>query len=224
FVDMNHDYISLFISKAGNKYILTDDGYIVNELSMLDVDINTSKKRKFYFNSILNTFGINYNNKSEELFVEFNSIKEYPEKQHRLIQCLLKISDMIFTSKSKVQNFFTEDIENFFLEKDIPYNTDASYVGKSGRSNNFDFILPKTKKINPKLIKAVNHPDSNAYKIPLLSFLDVQEIKYDHQFIVLANDLEEKISDEFKEALNNYQVDVYPWSDRENWVKQLVSF
>lgn len=95
FVDMNHDLIQLyFTDKSDNvPFKLTDDGYIVNELKMLGIDVKNTKKRKSFFEVTLRSFGINYDGNSSELFVTFDSLKDYPQKQHNLIQCIIKITD-----------------------------------------------------------------------------------------------------------------------------------
>ncbi|WP_165763794.1 DUF1829 domain-containing protein [Halalkalibacter urbisdiaboli] len=221
FVDMNHDYISLFCSKESNGYKLSDDGYIIDELIDLGVDVKKSSKRNQFFNMTLNIFGINFDSSSLELYVTFNNLNEYPEKQQRLIQCIMRVSDMLLTSRNRVISFFTEDIARYFLDNDVFFNESASFIGKSGRSQTFDFALPRTKKVNPKLIKAINNPTSESYKDPLLAFIDVQETKSDHGFYVLANDSNVVISDKFVQSLENYDIKVLPWSNRDEWVEEI---
>lgn len=220
---MNHDYISLFFIKQGDHYKLTDDGYIIDELSLLGIEIDKSEKRSQYFRRTLNIFGVSYDPTTLELFVRFHSLKEYPEMQQRLIQCLIRVSDMLLTTRNRVISFFTEDITQFFLDQDIPFIDSVSYVGKTGRSQSFDFALPKSKKREPKLIKAVNNPTSDAYREPLFAFMDIQELKSDHQFIVLANETNTKISDRFLEPFQNYNINVLQWSKRYCWVSDLKS-
>lgn len=221
FVDLHHDYISIFFSQENDKYKLTDDGYILDELSMLGIDILSSIKRRNFFDSTLKIFGIDYNESTSELFVMFNSINEYPEMQHRLTQCLIRISDMLLTSRNKVANFFSEDISNFFLESNVYFSESPGYIGRTGRNVTFDFALPRSKKVKPKLIKAINSPTAEAYKEPLLAFVDIQDTKSDHDFIVLANDLNNSIADKFLEPLTNYGVEVLAWSSRYDWVEKL---
>ncbi|MDY0396820.1 DUF1828 domain-containing protein [Virgibacillus halophilus] len=115
FVDLHHDYISLFFTKTGNGFKISDDGFIMDELSSLNVDIKGSKKRKHFFASTLKIFGVNYDENTSELYLNFNTINQYPEMQQRLIQCMLRVSDMLLTSRNKVISFFTEDISNFFF-------------------------------------------------------------------------------------------------------------
>lgn len=95
FVDMHHDFIQLyFIKESNNSFKITDDGHILNELAMLGIDIKNSQKRSDFFQTSFNLFGVKYNEKTNELFVAFSNVRDYPEQQDRLIQCLLRISSM----------------------------------------------------------------------------------------------------------------------------------
>lgn len=221
FVDMHHDYVSLFCSKESNGYKLSDDGYLINELNDLGVDVTKSSKRNQFFTMTLNIFGISFDSSTSELYVKFHTLSEYPERQQRLIQCVMRVSDMLLTSRNRVISFFTEDIANYFLENDVFFNESASFIGRSGRGQTFDFALPRTKRVKPKLIKAINNPTSESYKDPLLSFIDVQETKSDHGFLVVANDTNIAISDKFVQSLENYNIKVLPWSDRNKWVEEI---
>jgi len=221
FLDLNNDYISLFISESNKTYTITDDGYVINELITLGIDITKKGKRNDYFKATLNIFGVKFDHSTNELLVNFNNINLFPEMQHRLLQCVIRVSDMFVTSRNKVMSFFTEDLKSFFLESDVFFNDSTPYIGKSGNSNVFDFVLPRSKRTQPKLIKAINQPKKQAYKEPLLSFLDVSETKTDHKFIVIANDTNQKVSDEFKKPFVNYNIDVLAWSERAQWVEHL---
>jgi hypothetical protein len=221
FVDMHHDYISLFLSRSEKGFKLSDDGYIVDELDDLGVNVQTSTKRKHFFNTTLRNFGVKFSENTQELYINFDDTRQYPEMQQRLIQCIIRVSDMLISSRNKVINFFSEDIAEFFVNNQIMFIESASFIGRSGRNITFDFVLPKSKNIKPKLIQAVNNPTSDAYKDPLLSFIDVQESKSDHVFYVLANDINLSISDKFVQALENYDIGVLPWSKRKDWLELL---
>lgn len=68
-----------------------------------------------------------------------------------------------------------------------------------------------------------NPPAAEAYKEPLLAFVDIQDTKSDHNFIVLSNELNTTIADKFLEPLTNYGVEVLAWSYRNEWVEKLKS-
>ncbi|MCZ2260632.1 DUF1829 domain-containing protein [Sporosarcina sp. G11-34] len=222
FVDMHHDYIQLFFTHQKNgTYMISDDGHIVNELEMLGVNVNNAKKRKEFFNTTLKIFGVAFNSETNELCVSFDSLDDYPKKQNNLLQCILRVSDMLLTARNTVASIFTEDVATFFEDNNVFYTPDPGFIGKSGNQQNFDFALPRTKKKNEKLIRAINTPSADNYTPPLFSFIDVRDARPDSDFFVLANDGNIPIADKFLSSLNNYDVEVLAWSKRFDWVDKL---
>ncbi|BDZ32247.1 DUF1828 domain-containing protein [Lactiplantibacillus brownii] len=64
FVDIYHDTIELFIEKHAGHYILSDDGYTLDELDTLDLQLSpkhASKKRQALFEQTCLNFGIQIN-------------------------------------------------------------------------------------------------------------------------------------------------------------------
>lgn len=222
FVDIHHDYIQLFfIKKSDGRYSLTDDGYTVNELEMMGIEIRTSSKRREFFNTTLKIFGVDFNDATSELYITFKNITAYPEKQHQLIQCMLRISDMLLTSRNTVISIFTEEIAKFFEQNEILYVQDSGYIGVSGNSQNFDFVLPHFKKRNEKFIKAINTPKSDNFVEPLFSWIDVKSTRQNVDFIVLANDSEKPVPDKFIRPIENYSGMVLSWSKKNEWINSL---
>lgn len=222
FVDMNHDYIQLFFTQEGTgKYKITDDGHIINELAILGVDVNNTTKRKEFFNQTLKIFGVNYDKESNELFISFDNLDDYPKRQHNLLQCILRISDMLLTAKSTVASIFAEEIASFFEENNVFYSQDLGFIGKSGNQQTFDFVLPHSKKKREKLIKAVNTPSADNYTNAIFPFIDVQGIRPNSEFFVIANDTNIPIAEKFSSSLKSYDVGILPWSNRLSWVDEL---
>lgn len=221
FVDMHNDFIHLFFIENENGYRIDDDGYTLSELNMLGVDVTNTKKRKEFFQTKLRIFGVSYDDKTEQLYIKFDSLSEYPQKQHNLIQCLIQISDILLTSRSNVISIFTEEIKNFFDESDIIYTPDLGFNGKSGNQQNFDFVIPHRKEKKEKIIKAVNTPTSNNYQNTAFPFVDIQDIRNDSEFFVLANDINTPISDKFNNSLKNWGINVIPWSNKELIISKL---
>lgn len=94
FLDMYNDYIELIIERGStSKYIISDDGYTINELGLLDINLNKKSKRRDYFQSILTNFGVK--TKSNELIIEFDDLVQFPDSQNRLTQCMLQILSLL---------------------------------------------------------------------------------------------------------------------------------
>lgn len=223
FVDMHHDLIQLYFTDKNDDtpFTLTDDGYIINQLEMLGININNTQKRKEFFEVTLRSFGVNYDKKNNELYVTFDQLEDYPKKQHNLLQCIIKISDMLLTSRNTIIGIFTEEIQDYFEEKNVIYSANLGFIGQTGNQQIFDFVIPHTKKSNEKLIKAVNKPSGENYINALFPFTDVRSVREKADFLVIANDINSPISEKFQSSLTNWKVEILPWSTREEWVKDL---
>lgn len=222
FVDMHNDYIQLYFTKEKNgKYKLSDDGYIISELSILGVDINTARKRKEYFNNTLKIFGVSFDDQTDELYVIFDSIEEYPKKQHNLLQCITRISDMLLTARNTVAKIFLDEVSSYFEEQNVLFTPNLGFIGKTGNQQTFDFVIPHTKKKKEKLIQTVNSPTADNYTATLFSFIDVQEVRPNSEFIVIANDMNTPIADKFSSSLASYNVATLAWSKKHKWINDL---
>lgn len=218
FVDMYHDNIELYLESVANKYRITDDGYTIDELSTLGVDIISSKTRNQFFERLLSNFGVSFKETTSELFIEFSSLDDFPLMQNRLIQCVIQVSDLLFTTRQKVLNLFNEEVANFFLDNDISINENQSMRGLTGNDFNFDFTIGRTRNTPPKAIKLVNNPTASAYESPLLSIIDVKPLRNETEFYVIANDTEKKIASSFISSLNSYEIPVLAWKQRNDWI------
>lgn len=219
FLDMYNDYIELIVFQdKDNQFVISDDGYTLNELGLLDVDLSKKSKRKEYFNSILLNFGVKDLN--EELIIKFDSLNEFPEAQNRLTQCMLQVFDLLKTSKNNIIQYFKEDVSNYFVDNNIPVGEDFSLLGKSGRNSKFDIVIGRTKERQQQAIKVVNTPTTANITNPLFRIIDVRENQPNTKFAVIANNIDHSISGDFKSAFQNYNVPVYAWSDRDKWVSE----
>lgn len=218
FLDIYNDYIEVIVAKGkDSKYTITDDGYTLNELKMLDINLTRKSKRRNYLNSILSNFGVKQ--EDDELLINFNDLNDFPEAQNRLVQCILEVYDLLQTSKNNVIQFFKDDVTSYFLDNNIPISENLSLLGKSGQNSQFDLVIGRTRKKRQQAIKVINNPSTRNIDSPLFRIIDVREVQPNTDFAVIANNANKPISSNFESAFNNYNVPVYSWSKRNNWVK-----
>lgn len=222
FFDIHHDLLQLVLIKGNNNsFVLSDDGYTMNELELLGIDFNKSDKRKSFLKTTLNIFGVQLNTSTNEFMVSFQKLEEYPSKQLNLLQCILRVSDMLMTSRNSVTSIFYQEVMDYFKEKQIINTANIGFPGKSGNDNKFDFVIPQFGQKPEKIIKTINTPSSDNYRYALLSFIDIRDYRPDSSQIILANDLHKKISTKFKSSFENYNIQVLAWSDKEVWIDSL---
>ncbi|MCM3711473.1 DUF1829 domain-containing protein [Sporosarcina luteola] len=120
---------------------------------------------------------------------------------------------MLLTARDTVISIFAKEVSNYFRENNVFYSGDIGYTGKTGNYHSFDFVIPSAKQKKEKIIKAINNPRADNYKQPLLSFIDIQELKPDSDFIVLGNETNHTISETIYSTLTNYNIEVLAWSE-----------
>lgn len=97
FLDRHNDYTQIYIKKLENNQVcISDKGYIVDDLKMGGVSLKGGK-RNLIFHQILNGRGIQYNDKTDELFIICDH-SQISENLHTLLQGMLNINDMFYLS------------------------------------------------------------------------------------------------------------------------------
>lgn len=225
FLDRNNDHLDLFVIQEDDHYRITDDSYIISDLAMSGLDIFGNERRSKVLKAIINSFGVSI--KDEELYVEATS-SNLPQKKHMLAQCMLKVSDMFYLSRSNVQSIFLEDVKNFLDSNDVRYIADVSFTGQSQLLSQYDFAIPHSSNAPERLIKVVNRFDVNAAKNVIFAWNDTKTERLpDTQLFTFIRDVNEeeslKISQDALLALKQYGIKTALWSERESIVKDLVA-
>ena len=218
FLDRYNDYLQVYAKlETDDEIILTDDAYIINNLQMSGVDINSSKRKQ-----VLESFLNKYNVKLEEdALVTKSGIEDFPQKILFLMQAMLNIDDMFMLSQNKVASIFLEDVKEFLDSRDIFYSKDVSFVGKSGFIYSYEYLLQRTKEKPERLCKVINNPNKQNFQNTIFMWNDTKETRgNDSQLIVFLND-ENKMDASILEGFKNYYVDVILWSEREKHVNML---
>ncbi len=199
---------------------MSDDGYILQDLIMSGVDLNTPK-RQMVFHSVLNGFGAKVDDK-HRVYVEANA-SNIGQKKHSFIQAMLAINDMYTLSQESVYSFFKEDVEQYFKLKEIYYTKDIKITGKTGFDHNIDFLISATKIKPERLIKTINNPKRDPIMAALFSFSDIEAVREQKpRNYVIYNDVEKEVSSDVTSALQNWGVLGIPWSKKEDYLREFV--
>ena len=214
FLDLNNDYIQMYIKvKDGNVYI-TDDGYTVSTL--LSCGLSITGKRKDLLNLIVQQYGTSIH-KNYEITTEC-PIDEFPQKKHLFVQCILKINDLFMIKQNtKAGSIFLEDVIDFFNSKNIMASEQVSIVGKTGFSHSYDFIFARSRNHPERLCNAINNPDKAHINNAIFSWMDTKERrKADSQLILIVNDSDKRVAGSLKTAAQSYEINMIQWTKRNN--------
>lgn len=215
YLDRHNDYLQIYTRKDENgQYLITDDGYIIQDLSHSGVNLD-SRKRQELLKITLNGYGVELN--KEALITKANN-STFSVKKHNLIQAMLAVNDLFYLSSPMVASLFLEDVTNWLDLNDIRYITNVKFTGKSGFDHLFDFAIPKSKEKPERIIKAINKPDRNTAEALAFSWLDTRDVRPEKSVAyALLNDFEKYPSSAVLDALHNYDLLPIPWSEREKY-------
>ena len=212
-LDRHNDYIQIYARKSADGFLLTDDGYILDDLEMSGCPIDTPRRQEILATT-LRGFGVG--------LVEDNrlEVKAGPDnfavRKHNLLQAMLAVNDLFYLTQSTVASLFLDDVAAWLDECDIRYTPEVTLKGKSGYDHRFNFIIPKSRTRPERLLRTVNRPDRNVAQAVVFSCIDTREIRpSDSLAYAFLNDSEQSVSGNVQEALRNYDILPVLWTQRE---------
>jgi hypothetical protein len=221
FLDRHNDCIQIYVEKDGDGFILTDDGYTLEDLKSSGLKLST-EKRKNTLHTIINGYGIHLD--AKDRLVVRATAESLAYKKHNLIQSILSVNDMFIMAEEHVLQLFKEDVAAYLSDNDIRYTPAFRLIGKTGFDHTFDFSIPKSRKKPERIIKAINNLTKDETSSCIFAFRDVLEVR-EEAFIpyIIANDINRKLSEDSIIAMKNYGIECVPWSDREKAIEELVA-
>ncbi|MFA7024981.1 MAG: DUF1828 domain-containing protein [Candidatus Cloacimonadaceae bacterium] len=217
FLDRHNDQIQIYVKKHNNGFILTDDGYTINDLETSGCEINTEKRKAILFQT-LNGFGVK--NLNSELSILTNESR-FPQMKHNLIQAILAVNDIFYTASAVVTSLFLEDVQAWMDENEIRYTPKVNFAGKSGFQHNYDFVIPKSHVAPERIIKAMNNPDKPQIQNLIFSWQDTQLIRPENSILYAILNDANTLSNPVIEALANYEVEPFLWSCKDQYISKL---
>ena len=220
YLDRHNDYLQIYAKRANGGFLLTDDGYVLDDLELSGCKID-SPKRRAILAEVLNGFGIRSNEKALEVTT---SVENFSLKKHNLIQAMLSVSDLFHLVSSTVANLFHEDVTSWLDLSDIRYTPNVKFTGKTGYDHRFDFVIPKSKTQPERMLRAINRPSRETAQAMAFSWIDTRGTRSSEaRAYAVLNDSERAISENVLDAMRGYDVRAVPWSARDGARDELAA-
>ena len=92
YLDRHNDYLQIYVKKTNGGFLLTDDGYIIDDLKQSGCKLD-SHKRQELLKMTLNGFGVQKD--GNELQVHA-SAESFALRKHNLLQAMLAVHNMFY--------------------------------------------------------------------------------------------------------------------------------
>lgn len=219
-LDRHNDYLQIFARKNNGGYLLTDDGYILNDLKLSGCNLE-SKKRQELLHVTLNGFGIQLNGDALEVKVTTDN---FAMRKHNLIQAMLAVNDLFYLAVPMVTSLFMEDVTSWLDLNEVRYLPRVKLTGKSGYDHVFDFAIPKSHRSPERIVQAINSPKKDTASAFAWAWIDTRDERPpDTRAYAILNDVDQHISSSVMDALSNYDVNPVLWSNRESVLEELAA-
>ena len=94
YLDRRNDYLQIYIKRQNDEFLITDNGYIIDNLEMSGCQINSPKQRAL-LQTMLAGFDVRRQDNALEVCA---SVENFSSRKHNLIQALLSVDNLFYTA------------------------------------------------------------------------------------------------------------------------------
>lgn len=220
YLDRHNDCLQIYVKSNGDSFILSDDGYILDDLAMSGFEIKGSR-RESLLETTLRGFGVNRKSSSLEVHA---TATNFALQKHNLVQAMLAVNDLFHSSTPTVTSLFHEDVNTWLEETDIRFTPNVTFKGSSGFDHRFDYVIPKSKAEPERIIRVMNKPARDTVGAVIFSWIDIKTVRLiESRAYAIINDSRAQISGNITDALSNHGVRPCPWSRRGDFYGELAA-
>ncbi len=220
YLDRHNDSLQIYAKRTNGGYVLTDDGYTINDLEQSGCKLE-SRKRHDLLKMTLNGFGVQMDGNSLQVHA---STENFPLRKHNLVQAMLAVNDMFYLAVPLVVSLFYEDVVAWLDVHEVRYTPKVKFTGKMGYDHLFDIVIPKSRQQPERILQAINRPSRDTAERFVMSWIDTREVRaQESKAYAMLNDAEQSVSPTVLDALRSYDVRPIPWSERDNVREELAA-
>jgi hypothetical protein len=223
YLDRHNDHLQMYAKKQGTGYLLTDDGYILNDLELQGCKLD-SPKRQALLKQALNGFGVRLSASTGALEVPA-SADNFPQRKHAMVQAMLAVNDLFYLASPNVANLFYEDVVAWLETNDVRFTQGVKFAGKSGYDRLFDFVIPRSPKHKQpeRIVQTINRPSKAEADEVVLKWFDTKDTRSpDSKMFTIVNDIA-GVPSGVLEEMRAYGISSVPWSERATVVHELAA-
>jgi len=221
YLDRHNDYLQIYAKRRDGGFVLTDDGYVLQDLEQSGCRIHGSRRHGL-LTTTLNGFGVKL---SGDQALEVHASRDnFALRKHNLVQAMLAVNDLFYLASPTVARLFYEDVVAWLDASDIRYTPKVKFTGKSGYDHLFDFVIPKSRVQPERILRAINRPSRETAEALAFAWVDTKDVRpVDSQTYAILNDSENPISESVLDAMRSYDVQPVLWSKREGVQRELAA-
>jgi hypothetical protein len=220
YLDRHNDYLQFYVRRNKGGFVLTDDGYVIEDLRRSGCKLESPKRREL-LKITLNGFGVQLD---QDALVVHATADNFNLRKHNLVQAMLAINDLFYLAEPMVASLFLEDVTAWLELHEIRFTPNVKFSGKSGYDHLFNFAIPKSRRAPERIVQTINRPSRDTAEALAFAWIDTKEVRPpDSRALAFLNDSEHAPSVTVIDALASYEVQPVLWSERESVRQELAA-
>ena len=220
FLDRHNDHMQIYAKSSDGGFMLTDDGYTIEDLEMSGCKLDTPKRRDL-LHMTLNGFGVRL--KDSELQVTATS-QNFARQKHNLLQAMLAVNDLFYLAQSFTSSLFYEDVVAWLDISGIRYFPNVKLTGKSGYDHHYDFVISQSIEYPDRVLLSITDPSKSNVSKAVFAWTDTGAARHrESRAYAILNDSDRSVSRTVLDAFRNYDMRPVLWSDREAVREELAA-
>ena len=220
YLDRHNDQLQIYAMREGNEYVLTDDGYVLDDLEQAGCKIDGGR-REALLTTTLNGFGVHRVDGQLRVKASRNN---FALRKHNLVQAMLAVNDLFYLAQPMAVSLFLEDVESWLDESKVRYTPNVKFTGASGYDHLFQFVIPKSTEQPERILRPINRPNRDRAQSMAFSWIDTKDVRpSESRAYAILNDSDSAVSVSVLDAMRNYEVQPILWSERERALPELAA-
>ena len=220
YLDRHNDQLQMYAARQGNGYVLTDDGYVLDDLEQSGCKIDGGR-RQALFEMTINGFGVQRVDNQLQVIASKNN---FALRKHNLVQAMLAVNDLFYLAQPMVMSLFYDDVVNWLDESNVRYTPNVKFTGMSGYDHRFEFVIPKSTEQPERILRTINRPNRDRAQSMAFSWIDTKSVRPpESRAYAILNDCEAGVSEAVLEAMRSYEVNPVLWSERDQVLPELAA-
>jgi Domain of unknown function DUF1829/Domain of unknown function DUF1828 len=220
YLDRHNDYLQFYVKRNDRGFLLTDDGYVIEDLKRSGCRLDTPKRQDL-LKMTLNGFGVQLD---QDALIVHTTPENFNLRKHNLVQAMLAVNDLFYLAEPVIKSLFLEDVTAWLELNDIRHTPRVKFTGKSGYDHLFDFVIPKSRRAPERILQAISRPSKDSAQATAFSWIDTRDVRAaDSRAFAFLNDTEQRPSEAVLDAMHNYEVKPVLWSEREQVKDELAA-
>ncbi len=206
FLDLHNDCIEMLIGNDSYTYRVTDGGQTLADLEMSGVNITDQREQQLA--EVFNRLGATC---IDGEISATASLAGTSAAIHSVLQGILAAQGLTFSVRPRRRPQIADEIDDVLRKSTLPYNRQVPINGKSGLSQQIDFVVRDNGRFPHHLIQTIGNPDKGSMERQIFFALDTREqyaaiANTDPRFVAVLNDAEQPIAPSMMGALSHYDV------------------